>query len=181
MPTKIDAFELTRAGLSLEGCVPVVALSRLSSLLASGEGEVAWQIDGWRQRDAAGLEQLRLRLRASATLGLSCGRCLGVVHWPLEIDRGFLLATNEIQAGQIDDTEEELDVLVASRQFLVLELLEDEAILALPPASSHGHCDRPELSGRSTGSGQTASSTDELAPPSPFAALRSLKRKPSSW
>jgi uncharacterized protein len=180
MPTEIDAFELTRAGLSLEGCAPVGSLGRLSSLLASQDGEVAWQIDGWRQRDAAGVEQLHLRLRANATVGLPCGRCLGVVHWPLAIDRGFLLAANEAQAAQLDDTEEDLDVLVASRQFLVMELLEDEVILALPPASSHTQCERPELSERPTRPGKKATSADESAPPSPFAALQSLKRKPSS-
>jgi uncharacterized metal-binding protein YceD (DUF177 family) len=158
MPTEIDAFELTRAGLSLEGCAPVGSLGRLSSLLASQDGEVAWQIDGWRQRDAAGVEQLHLRLRANATVGLPCGRCLGVVHWPLAIDRGFLLAANEAQAAQLDDTEEDLDVLVAS----------------------HTQCERPELSERSTRPGKKATSADESAPPSPFAALQSLKRKPSS-
>jgi uncharacterized protein len=180
MPMEIDAFELTRAGLSLEGCAAVESLGRLSSLLASREGEVAWRIDGWRQRDAAGVEQLQLRLRASATVGLPCGRCLGVVHWPLAIDRGFLLATSEAEAARLDDAEEELDVLVASRQFLPMELLEDEAILALPPASSHAECDRPEVLERSAGSGQRPTSADGSAPPSPFAALQSLKRKPSS-
>ncbi|NBS64365.1 MAG: DUF177 domain-containing protein [Betaproteobacteria bacterium] len=180
MPTEIDAFELTRAGLSLEGCAAVGSLGRLSSLLASQDGELAWRIDGWRQRDAAGVEQMYLRLRASATVGLPCGRCLGVVHWPLAIDRGFLLAATEARAAELDDTEEELDVLVASRQFLVMELLEDEAILALPPASSHAQCERPESSKRLTRSGHKAASADESAPPSPFAALESLKRKPSS-
>jgi uncharacterized protein len=180
MPTEIDAFELTRAGLSLEGCAAVESLDRLSSLLASREGEVAWRIDGWRQRDAAGVEQLHLRLRASATVGLPCGRCLGVVHWPLAIDRSFLLAASEPEAARLDDAEEELDVLVASRQFLPLELLEDEAILALPPASSHAGCERPEVLERSAGSGQKSTSEDASAPPSPFAALQSLKRKPSS-
>ena len=180
MPTEIDVFELTRAGHSLEGCVPVSSLVRLSSLLASQEGEVTWRIDGWRQRDAAGIEQLHLRLRASATVGLPCGRCLGVVHLPLAIDRGFLLAANEAQAAQLDDTEEDLDVLVASRQFLVLELLEDEAILALPPASSHAQCERPELSERAASPGKEAMSVDDSAPRSPFAALQSLKRTPSS-
>lgn len=175
MTTEIDAFEFTRTGHSLEGCVPVSSLVRLASLLASGDGEVTWRIDGWRQATAEGLEQLHLRLRASGSVGLPCGRCLGVVVLPLAIDRSFLLAPTEVEAAELDDAEAELDVLVASRSFSVLELLEDEAILALPPAVSHAQCERPAAlrEGR-------AIDGEESAPRSPFAALQSLRRKPSS-
>lgn len=179
MTTEIDAFEFTRTGHSLEGCLPVSSLIRLASLLASGEGEVTWRIDGWRQPTAEGREQLHLRLRASGSVGLPCGRCLGVVVLPLAIDRSFLLAPTEVEAAALDDAEDELDVLVASRNFSILELLEDEAILALPPASSHAQCERP-VSRRDGRALDGERSAIESAPRSPFAALQSLRRKPSS-
>jgi len=179
MTTEIDAFEFTRTGHSLEGCVPVSSLVRLASLLAGNDGEITWRLDGWRQPMAGGREQLHLRLRASGSAGLPCGRCLGVVTLPLGIDRTFLLAPTEVEAAELDDAEDELDVLVATRSFSVLELLEDEAILALPPAASHAQCDRPSSrrEERATGGDQSAS---DAAARSPFAALQSLKRKPSS-
>lgn len=175
MPTEIDAFEFTRAALSAEGREPVASLVRLASLMADPAGELAWRFDGWRQRDASGNEQLLARLRASGTVGMRCGRCLGVVHLPIAIDRAFLLAGDESEAAKLDESEDDLDVLVASRRFSIVDLVEDEAILALPPAASHAQCDRPADAGDVAASGSEPSA----ARASPFAVLASLKRKSS--
>ncbi|MFM7568860.1 MAG: YceD family protein [Betaproteobacteria bacterium] len=172
MPTEIDAFEFTRAGRSAEGCEPLASLVRLASLLAEPAGELVWRLDGWRQRDASNNEQMVARLRASATVGMRCGRCLGVVAIPIAIDRAFLLVRDEAEAAALDESEDDVDVLVASRQFSVDDLLEDESILALPPAVAHAQCQRP------VGAGAAAASETEAEEerPSPFAALTSLKR-----
>jgi uncharacterized protein len=172
MPTEIDAFEFTRSARSAEGCEPLTALDRLAACLANRDGSLSWRLDGWRQRDASGRDQMHLRLRASGTVGMACGRCLGVVGLPLAIDRGFLLVQNESEAASLDEAEEERDVLVASRRFQVTELLEDEAILALPPAASHAQCERPEAARASS-----PAPTDDLSLKSPFAALQALKPK----
>lgn len=175
MPTEIDAFEFTRAGLSAEGREPVASLVRLASLLADPGGELVWRLDGWRQRDASENEQMVARLLASGTVGMRCGRCLGVVGIPIAIDRAFLLVRDESEAATLDESEDDVDVLVASRRFSIVDLLEDEAILALPPAAAHAQCDRP--------AGLDAATPSETEPaaerPSPFAALASLKRKSS--
>lgn len=170
---EIDAFEFTRSGRSAEGQVSFARLERLASLLAEPEGDLAWRLDGWRERDASGEERLRFRLRVGGSVTLHCGRCLGVARLPLAIDRGFLLAPSEAEAEKLDRDDEELDVLVASRKFALESLIEDEAILALPPAASHADCSRPP-------SGLTQESVNDApaAPRRPFAFLASLKGKP---
>jgi uncharacterized protein len=175
MPTEIDAFEFTRSARSAEGCELVSSLDRLAAGLANRDGSLSWRLDGWRQRDASSREQMYMRLRASGTVGMACGRCLGVVSLPVAIDRGFLLVQTESEAAGLDEAEEEIDVLVASRRFQVIDLLEDEAILALPPAASHAQCERPTAARASK-----PAPTDDIRPKSPFAALQALKPKPPS-
>ncbi len=172
MPTEIDAFEFTRSGRSADGCEPMGSLVRLASLLASPDGTLSWRLDGWRQSDATERDRMHLRLRASGTVGLSCGRCLGVVSLPIAIDRAYLLVQSESDAAALDESDDEFDALVASRQFAVHDLLEDEAILALPPSASHAECERPPQPGRDP------SPPAEDRPRSPFAALSGLKTKP---
>ena len=177
MPTEIDAFEFTRAARSAEGCEPMDALVRLASLLASREGLLAWRVDGWRQSDASGHDRMHLRLRASGTVGMACGRCLGVVTLPVAIDRTYLLVQSESEAARLDEVEDEVDVLVASRRFQIDELIEDEAILALPPSASHARCERPAPAEVNRSAQAPA---EAPAAQSPFAALSALKSKRSS-
>ena len=172
MLMEIDVFEFTRGAHSAEGTLALASLERLASLLADQSGELDWRLDGWRNSDPAGSEQLRLRLRATANVGLRCGRCLGVARLPLAIDRGFVLARSEAEAEQLDQDEEDLDALVASKKFDVAALLEDEAIMAIPAAPSHAEC-APPAGGKSVAD----VSPDGDARPNPFASLTALKGK----
>lgn len=178
MSTEIDVFEFTRSAQSRAASCPVLGLDRLSSLLADPSGQLTWRIDGWRERDPAGTERLRLRLAASATVGMRCGRCLGVVDLPLEIDRSYLLAASEKEADRLDEDEDEFDVLVASRRFDIEQLLEDEAILALPAVASHVECEPP--GGRDEKRVDPPADADDKPKPSPFSVLAALKRNPST-
>lgn len=171
MPTEIDAFEFTRAARSAEGRVHLARLGRLATLLAVSDSELNWRLDGWREPDPAGAERWRLRLRVSGSVGMACGRCLGVARLPLAIDRGFVLVSSEALAEAVDQDEEEFDALVASRRFDIEALIEDEAILALPPAAAHAQCVPP-----------ARQADDGLDDPSdtqrrPFAQLASLRKK----
>ena len=120
---------------------------------------------------------MHLRLRASGTVGMACGRCLGVVTLPVAIDRTYLLVPSESEAARLDEVEDEVDVLVASRRFQIDELIEDEAILALPPSASHARCERPAPADVNRSAQAPAKAP---AAQSPFAALSALKSKRSS-
>lgn len=174
MSTEIDVFEFTRGARSAEGRIALVRLERLASLVSDPVGDLDWRLDGWRERDAVGHERLRLHLRVSGSVVMRCGRCLGPARLPLAVDRGFRLAASEGEAEKWDLDDEESDALVASRKFDTLALVEDEAILALPPVANHAECDRPAAAPGAAPSPRTA----EDAPRRPFAELAKLNRKP---
>ncbi|MCX7241497.1 MAG: DUF177 domain-containing protein [Burkholderiales bacterium] len=92
--------------------------------------------------DASGAEQVWLRLRADAVLPLVCQRCLGPADIAVEVDRWLRFVATEEQAAAEDDASEE-DVLVLSRAFDLLQLVEDEILMALPVAPMHGVCPQP--------------------------------------
>lgn len=71
----------------------------------------------------------------SGSLGLSCQRCLGVLHWPLEVD--FRLAVIE-KEEDIDNVAEPFDTVVAGSDGVrFAEIVEDELIGSLPLAPMH--------------------------------------------
>jgi uncharacterized protein len=105
---------------------------------------------------------------------LECQRCLDTVDTPLEIDRHFVFVANEEAAAALDEDEDEADVLVLSRHFDLIELIEDELLLALPVVPRHDSCPRALTPG-----GSVAPTAIEPPPvderPNPFAVLATLK------
>ena len=74
------------------------------------------------------------------------------------------------------DDEEEEDLLVTSREFNVIDLVEDEVILAMPLVPLHEACPAPlHMSAEDPQFEQ-----EEEKRPHPFAALAGLKLKKSN-
>jgi uncharacterized protein len=172
VPT-IDTHEFTRRGDVAEGRVPLAELERLGSLLVADEGVLAWRLAGNSVLGADGSRRAHLHLALSATLAMRCVRCLERIDLPLDVERDYRLVATEAQAELADVNEDEVDLLVGARRFDLAGLVEDEAIMALPPAPRHDACSAP-----------TASSPDDepvrsdgFAPPprNLFAALDALR------
>ena len=70
-----------------------------------------------------------------------------------------------------------MDLLVSSRRFDLAALVEDEAIMALPPAPRHDDCSAPAVADApAAGEGADAGPGDAApAPRNPFGALAALK------
>ncbi|MDO4637561.1 MAG: DUF177 domain-containing protein [Lautropia sp.] len=143
----IDPERFARGGESLAGCT---AVSQMPRLLASGLLEetalVHWRLEGELARDA--LDRIRPFLTLSLRFApvLACGRCLGPLALdPLVVRRRFRLAASERQAG-LEDPEagSDVDVMAAVPRLELADLIEDEAMLALPMAAFHEVCPRPE-------------------------------------
>ena len=90
----------------------------------------------------AGGSEIWLHLHAGASLSLVCQRCLQPVQAVLSVERNFRFVADEKQAAAIDADIEE-DVLVLSRSFDLVELIEDELLLALPLVPRHEMCTQP--------------------------------------
>jgi uncharacterized protein len=151
---------------TLEGQAPLADFSRLMEEPqppgeSDGASRVNWTAHGERRPVPGGEPLPVLHLRARTTVQRTCQRCLQPVRLDVEVDRRFVFAPNESEAERWDADMEE-DVLALSRSLNLLELVEDELLLALPLVPRHDDCALP--------------APQELERHQPFAALANWRR-----
>ena len=183
----IDTTEFTRTGGRLSGHWPVAGLERLTDLLADTTGTIDWTLEGDRSVRPDGGHDAHLVLGFRGLLQMVCVRCLEAVAAPIADRRPFKLVVAESIAEREDQQTEAFDLLVASPHLDVLDLLEDEIIMALPLAPRHAQCQPPPgapvVPEGATDRGAAPGSSDADAPPAgkrpnPFAALAQLRSRP---
>ncbi len=155
-PGRIDSFQFARSGSRLNGRLEAEQLPRLAGLRVACE-ELTFELRGSESRSG----KLGLRLRAEGRLTLICQRCMGPLEIPLNLEVDLELAGTTEEIEQADD---EVDRVLASREMVASELVEDEIILALPMVPRHEDCG-PSQAARNSGRA------------SPFEALAGLKRE----
>lgn len=187
-PRKIDI------GAFIDTEVPLDGLSPLSDLPRMAEGvppevaldtiePVSWQALGRRVPQRVGEPQRWLDLSAHAHLPWVCQRCLQPVVLPVAFERSIRFVADESLAAELDADMDD-DVLVTSRSFDLLDLVEDELIMASPLVPRHEVCPQPpkmsvsdpgvddeEADDASEGAGGEAGSRKN-----PFAVLAQLKK-----
>lgn len=170
-PRHLPIATLADAGATLQGQTPLRELPRLANACPASAADtlVSWQAQCSTRQTHGQSKEVWLELQAEVPLTLECQRCLQAMPEPLQVQRTFRFAPDEATAARLDEEIEE-DVLVINRQFDLLELIEDELIMALPFAPRHADC-------------QPAASLQDESPiadeqPHPFAVLQQLKRKP---
>jgi uncharacterized protein len=158
----IDAIEFARKGLAIHDTIALSQFVRLSDVVSSTDGELDYELSGYV--DAEGKPRLRLHIYGKALL--VCQRCLEPLEFAIAVDTDFILVADENILRAHDDSDELEDYLVSSPQMRVIELLEDELLLALPYAPKHeGEC------------ADKASIKMDSKKQSPFAVLKGLKTR----
>lgn len=190
LPEKLDVKAFIEAAAQLTGETPVKDLPRLASA-ASPEADLAgmptvrWQATGRPVPQRVGEPELWLDLDAHAEVDMECQRCLHPVRERMTVSRSIRFARDEAEAARLDADSDE-DVLAVSRQFHLLELVEDELIMAQPIVPRHVECptDIVSLMNDDTETpvpGVAPAKADEVesgkeSKPHPFAALAALKK-----
>lgn len=180
LPDKLDVAAFARDGVQISGSVAASSLLRFAESAApeapaSTWPAIKWSARGERREPRGAQAQTWLHLEAVGSAQLTCQRCLRPVLEPVEFARWFRFVQDEAAAAGIDADSEE-DLLVLSRSFNLLELIEDELLLSLPLVPRHEECPEPLA---------VPSDPDALSDavgaerPHPFAALAALK-KPGS-
>jgi uncharacterized protein len=152
-------------------------LARFDRLLQETQGlgaetPVSYTVQGEVLHEGESGEQIWLHLAAQVLLPLTCQRCLGPVEVPVAFERSFrFVATEELAAAQDEASEE--DVLVSSREFNLLELMEDEFLMELPAVPKHEVC--PVAVQLQVADADFVDEPTEK--PNPFAMLEQLKKK----
>lgn len=156
----IDSLAFAREGGSLQGDVPVAGLTRTLDMLAAPAGMLNYRVQG----RMGPRNRPQLILEVDGVLSVRCQRCLEGIDYPVRIRSLLELVKDEEELTQEEIEDDSKDFLTAQKELDVVELIEDEVILDLPPAPRHDSCALPEA-GR------------QAERESPFAVLKALKGK----
>jgi len=108
----------------------------------------------------------QLTVSVAGTVQLMCQRCLAPYAFEMESTTVLMLGKDDQHADEIEEVldDESIDVIVGSRTCDIRDLIEDEALLALPQVPKHEVCPDTKLL-----------DTLKSEKPSPFAGLKDLK------
>ncbi|TWO68923.1 DUF177 domain-containing protein [Caenimonas sedimenti] len=171
-PRRLDVRRFAEEAGTLAGVTPALSFPRLASELetVSASNEVRWTATGELRNPEHVHPEMWLYLEAEATFALTCQRCLQPVDVEVMLERPFRFVADEATAAAEDDEAEE-EVLALSREFDLLELVEDELIMDLPVAPMHETCPVPVR----MSSADPAYHLAEAERQHPFAVLGKLK------
>ena len=122
-----------------KGFLPIEALPRVAeevSEVAKGDG-FDWTIQSHFTHSPGSDPNPILDLSLNGELHLVCQRCLKPFLAHLAENRQFLLMASEAEADAYPIEDDELEPLVASQHFNLLETIEDEILLSLPLIPKH--------------------------------------------
>lgn len=170
-PRALALFDFARGGGTIQGRVQLSAMPRLMALLSESREDlspISWSLRG-DQRERVGLRpQPMVHLHVRGELPLTCQRCLQGLLFGVDEAVDFRLVADEPALTQAE-LEAEDEALPATEPVNVLELIEDQLILALPIVPMHERC--PQAEGSATA---VAKEDDAGERQHPFAHLRDL-------
>jgi uncharacterized protein len=166
---EVDLFRFAASGEQASGQCSVALLPRLGAESLNLDAQVTWRAHGERkavphQTDAQGAPVQRefLLLAAKTQLLRSCDRCGQPVSVPLEVDSRLEIFATEGEADEAPLDDESADPIVGSKKFSLLQQVEEELLLAIPPFVTHSEC-------------KVAQEDTTDAKPNPFSKLAALK------
>ncbi len=127
---QVDPFRMAEARRILEGDVPLRQLKRLGALLEDDTGVARVQLEFGT--DEMGVRFLKGHIHAE--LSILCQRCLEPMPWHVDLDLALGLlhpGEDEAKAGVYEP------LLVDEVPMHLIDLLEDELLLALPQIPRH--------------------------------------------
>jgi uncharacterized protein len=183
----VDVFEFARNHNEASGVLNLDAMPRMLAEVPVGapvpQVPFAWRLSGsvTKAPGADGEREERwLTLAVKGSLWLECQRCLGPYEQALAAETRYLIVDTDAEADARPMDDDEADVVVGSRQFDLIELIEEELLLSLPLVPKHEMCPSVHDSLLTGVDGSESSFDENEAPqesekPNPFAALKALK------
>lgn len=160
----IDLFEFCRLKERREGAIAVGDLPRLAKEAVNTSGSVRWSLQGGSNKQG----HPQLLLSVAGSVWLMCQRCLKAFEFGIASESMLVLAPDEGSADEIDAqlNDESVEVIVCSRNFDIVQLIEDEALLTIPLSPKHEICPDQLI----------LAEEKDAEKVSPFAVLKNLKQ-----
>ncbi len=184
-PRNLDIARFAQGQQSISGEEPLANLARLyqetlgpdlkNASPSEVEPVISWSIAGRTAQvaGAAGVKEIWVDLTASTVVSMTCQRCLGPVDESLTLARRYRFVASESIAAEMDATNDEFDVLVSSKRFDFMEVIEDELLMTLPMSSKHEVCPSTTTALKKV---VEAAPVAQEPKRNPFAALAQLKK-----
>lgn len=140
-PSHLDIKAFAQAASHIAGHDLLSKYERLSQEVQGlgPDNPLNWSARGEVRVDESGAEQVWLHLTVETSLPLTCQRCLGPVDVAVDVEQSFRFVGSEAAAEEEDEESEE-DVLALSQDFSLVDLIEDEVLMALPVVPRHEAC-----------------------------------------
>lgn len=143
-----DPFELVRRRASVQGPTPVEEMPRLLDVLAAAPGVDHLQWSARFETVGDGVHSYPcLAMYCEARLNVPCIRCLEGIEHTVRVDRRFRLVRSDTEAAALDQEASDHDVMAVDDQWHLLDILEDELLLALPLMPRHENCSLHKAAG----------------------------------
>ncbi|UVE19241.1 YceD family protein [Pseudomonas sp. LS44] len=169
IPPHIDPRKLADRGASLEGEVSLANLVRLCDSLAGNAGTVRAKYTFERDERNA----VVMHSAIDVEVKMVCQRCLELVALPIHSECSYAVVK---EGADTQSVPKGYDVLELGEGPLdLLELVEDELLLALPIVPTHD----PEDCQQPVGLDEPQPSENEVSRSNPFSVLAQLKRDPN--
>ncbi|MCY0388562.1 DUF177 domain-containing protein [Robbsia sp. Bb-Pol-6] len=159
----LRAFDLTafiRARREMRGTAQLGDLARMVDELPADapanarDALLTWFVRGETRREvrreAAGngalttsshtVSQPYLTLEARGRSWLECQRCMQALAFPIEIDTVYRVMDSDAEADAIALDDSEIEVIVGSASFDLIDLIDEEVVLSLPMVPKHDVC-----------------------------------------
>ncbi len=137
LPNRVDPWQFASKGKQLAGKVAIDNMTRLHQSLVQPQGGV--DVSLHFGIDAKGIHYIKGHI--TTTLILECQRCLLAMPWFVDINLLLAIMTSDRQSNE-DDFDTPYDIYIvekANENLSLLDLVEDELILALPIVSKHDY------------------------------------------
>lgn len=167
LPDRLDPVQFAERRRELQGEVSIARMARLASLVQGCDGMAGVELSFGYDMEGTAV----ILGRVFAHLVLRCERCLGEMEWPVDRAVSLALVMSEDEARRLPGDYDPL--LVGEGSISLLELIEDELLLALPQVARH----ELEVCPGPPSTPEEAEDPSGRANTSPFEVLAQLKGK----
>ncbi len=135
LPEYVDPLALAEKGCLIEGEYPLSGLSRLEGMLASYEGTVRFELNFDREGRSRVITGF-----VSTDLALDCQVCMDAIKLPVKHQVSLSVVTTIEQAERLAEKYEALLIENVDATVVLMDIVEDELLLAMPDIAKHGDC-----------------------------------------
>jgi uncharacterized protein len=167
LPEQVKPVKFAKRGTAFNGRWSLERFQRLTADTVSSSGEVIVQADfGFEEGFPAFCGT------AQANVQLECQRCLEPVILPLEVSFQLAFVSSEERMAEVPEPFE--TVLLEEEEISIIDVVEDELLLALPIVAYHPECEAFDY--RTDDEKADDVQADDKAE-NPFSVLEQLKGK----